>query len=694
MENDKNEYNWSDIILDLLDEIYPLLNLKHAELKDIKESIKSEKDILKRKQFLISDISGRIFLAVPLKVVDNEVFFRLPYNFDRAGYEWWGPNSLDSNIYVNISLDEENEEKYIVARHFQDLVEKDQDEDGDQGTSQIINLKNDKFGRMVFFPVDQYPFNGNESLYYLYEEPEKLEFERLSDELADILADVLPLYEDSDESELSLFKETTSKEINASEKIRKEQSGGSLPILENVKEEKEEKVWDNRVEDKAEEDRVEDKAEDDRVEDKVEEDKVEDNVEESKVEESKVEESKVEESKVEVEKESKKVEKENKVEEIVETKVKEEKGETVEERETEEKVKEKEVAEEKVEEKEVAEEKEAKVEEKEAKVEEKEVEEKEAKVEEKEAKVEEKEVIEEKEAKVEEKEAKVEEKEAKVEEKEAKVEEKEAKVEEKEAKVEEKEVKVEEKEVEVEEKEAKVEKKEVEDEKEVVEDKVTKVDNSIEERTDTGTETMVDFVLSEQLQDKIELNEGLMEGPNPSKKYIFYPTQIRGYEWLNDNSAYPIKIKDRVFPTVEHYIQFMKFFSGLSKEDKNNKNLLKDVYDSIIKVTAKEARQMVSTNGSLRRFMVNFKDQEWNKQKNKVVYYGRIHKVLSNLSLKERLNRLKSYSINHRVVSMPSNHSKKNWNTILGGSVFYDADENRWYGGVEKDIWELIRDNE
>ena len=259
--------------------------------------------------------------------------------------------------------------------------------------------------------------------------------------------------------------------------------------------------------------------------------------------------------------------------------------------------------------------------------------------------------------------------------------------------------KVEEAKVEEEKVEEKVEGEKVEegvkDEKEkerLVEDKVDEIGTIAE--TETETVTIADFVLSEQLQDKIELNEGLMEGPNPLKKYIFYPTQMRGYEWLNDNSAHPIKIKDRVFPTVEHYIQFMKFFSGLSKEDKNNKNLLKDAYDSIIKVAAKEARQMVSTNGSLRRFMVNFKDQEWNKQKNKVVYYGRIHKILSNLSLKERLNRLKSYSINHRVVSMPSNHSKKNWNTILGGSVFYDADENRWYGGVEKDIWELIRDNE
>jgi predicted NAD-dependent protein-ADP-ribosyltransferase YbiA (DUF1768 family) len=203
-----------------------------------------------------------------------------------------------------------------------------------------------------------------------------------------------------------------------------------------------------------------------------------------------------------------------------------------------------------------------------------------------------------------------------------------------------------------------------------------------------------DAKISEELRDKIELREGLSDGPNPSKRYLFYPTQIRGYEWLNDSSSYPIRIKDRSFPTVEHYIQFMKFFSGLSKDDRNNKQLLKDTYDTIVNVTPSEARAMTSSKGSLRPKMSNFVDKEWNKQKSKVVYYGRIHKILSNPNLRERLMRLKPYNINHRVVSMPSNHSKKNWNTILGGSVFYDVDEDRWYGGVERDIWETIRDTE
>ncbi len=44
--------NWSEKVLDLLDDIYPNLDLRNAALKDIEAAIQAEKEPKQRQRFL------------------------------------------------------------------------------------------------------------------------------------------------------------------------------------------------------------------------------------------------------------------------------------------------------------------------------------------------------------------------------------------------------------------------------------------------------------------------------------------------------------------------------------------------------------------------------------------------------------------------------------------------------------------
>jgi predicted NAD-dependent protein-ADP-ribosyltransferase YbiA (DUF1768 family) len=747
---------WFEIVLDLLDELYPTLDLRHAELKDIEKSIKEESDPLKRKRYLITDIHGRIFNAVPLLIVGTEVLFRLPMDPNTPGYEWWGPNDLNPEKYVSITLDEQNEERYIVAKPFLSMVglELESQEDDEENssekpcTSEIINIEGDKFGRMVFEPINIYPYNtgGNQDLFYLYEEPTKLDLNRLPAEFADTvveLMDEIGIYNpnlnpvDEPKPETQDEQISQSREVKSPVIIRKkskpltpqlnsesdpqlearpmllnELPEEQLPISEQLDAQLLEAPEKPQTEPKQEEYPVAKPKIVLKIQPKspkqselnvnggiaqvplvnqetpvsstlpplsahplstppsseppsfasVQAPAVVENIESAKVADvattvrdktaagdSSDKTAAVDSGdKTAVDSGDKAAAGDSEKTPLIATDVEVVNDTPVE-------------------------------------------------------------AINHQTQTLEKQQIKEQKQEQQLEIEPTGTASKTVTNTENEDKM-------------------LAEPKKV-DEGQVVDVEqhapVTSVNiglahaaKNVEEKAEENKQgpTLEDFQgyqdpsaatlytnepekeeivleLTGELQDTIELREGLSDGPIPSERYLFYPTQVRGYEWLNDNSPHPIKIKERSFPTVEHYVQFMKFFSGLEKEQRTNRKVLQEAYDKIVSSSAKDARALVSNGGELRSKMVNYRDENWNRQKNKILYYGRIHKIFSHPNLRERLLRLKPFRIHHRVVSLPKNLPKKSWNTVLGGSVFYDPEENRWYGGVEKDVWEQIRDS-
>ena len=174
-----------------------------------------------------------------------------------------------------------------------------------------------------------------------------------------------------------------------------------------------------------------------------------------------------------------------------------------------------------------------------------------------------------------------------------------------------------------------------------------------------------------------------IEGPKGYGKYIFYPTADREYQWLNDTSYYEISVQDLTFPTIEHYYIYMKFIYGLPQPI--DKTLAEKGYHIILEQKAvNHIKDLTSETGPLRQYMTNFKNSSWNREKDRVLYYGRMQKIAQHPELKKFLKHTGSTWI-IRKVKTPGKIPLDKLSQFLGSAVYYDDRTNKWYGGSTYD---------
>ena len=97
------------------------------------------------------------------------MLFDLPYDVsDAKGPNfWWDPVGLNPNKYMITNSKEEthlesepNQGKMVISKK---TLEKFKRNLVENGTSEVINIKDDTFGRKIFQSVDKYPFGGSEN---------------------------------------------------------------------------------------------------------------------------------------------------------------------------------------------------------------------------------------------------------------------------------------------------------------------------------------------------------------------------------------------------------------------------------------------------------------------------------------------------------------------------------------------------
>jgi predicted NAD-dependent protein-ADP-ribosyltransferase YbiA (DUF1768 family) len=166
---------------------------------------------------------------------------------------------------------------------------------------------------------------------------------------------------------------------------------------------------------------------------------------------------------------------------------------------------------------------------------------------------------------------------------------------------------------------------------------------------------------------------------------IYYPTKNPELNWLNDSSPHSITIDNMSFPTLEHYYSYMKFLFGL--EEPLNKDILSFGYKKIIsKSSMNKVKKITGSKGMLRHFMKNFNNKKWDAKKDKILFYGRLFKVKQHPELQAKLVDLHDKKIYKKVKSVGS-IPKNKLDKFLGSDIYYDNEEDKWYGGTGQDKW-------
>jgi len=132
----------------------------------------------------------------------------------------------------------------------------------------------------------------------------------------------------------------------------------------------------------------------------------------------------------------------------------------------------------------------------------------------------------------------------------------------------------------------------------------------------------------------------------------------------------------------------MKFFSGL--DDQNDK--IKELgYQRVLEERdVHKVKNLTKVGGELRKYMKDFQNSTWNRQRDQILFYGRLHKILQHLKIKTALSNTGPALIYKRVKNLGS-ISKIRYKEILGSSVYYDAHSEKWYGGTKPDPWMILK---
>ena len=138
----KLETIFSTHIFDYNKQIYSIYKLKAPTKAQLVSSMKHS-NLQLRPRFLTTDKVGRLFNSIPIAISGDNILFSLPYNAEDSENFWWPPRGLDPIKYTNIP---------------RDLMSQTTLQEG--GTDEMINFKDDPYGRKIFMAVNVYPFGG------------------------------------------------------------------------------------------------------------------------------------------------------------------------------------------------------------------------------------------------------------------------------------------------------------------------------------------------------------------------------------------------------------------------------------------------------------------------------------------------------------------------------------------------------
>jgi len=171
--------------------------------------------------------------------------------------------------------------------------------------------------------------------------------------------------------------------------------------------------------------------------------------------------------------------------------------------------------------------------------------------------------------------------------------------------------------------------------------------------------------------------------------YLYYPTADKNYRWLNDTSHHSVRIDKLSFPTLEHYYHYMKFISGLPQPIDQDK--AEFGYQKILEEkSANRVKNLTKDGSELKSLMTEYQNKYWNSQKDKILLFGRLHKLLQNPEIKTYLYGTEGAWILKKVKNI-GNISPEKLGDILGSSVYYDIVKDKWFGGFQEDPWMTLR---
>jgi len=184
------------------------------------------------------------------------------------------------------------------------------------------------------------------------------------------------------------------------------------------------------------------------------------------------------------------------------------------------------------------------------------------------------------------------------------------------------------------------------------------------------------------------------DGISGKGKYVYYHSSGPSENlWLDNTSDHSITVNGRLYPTVEHYYNFMKYLHGVGRPSSSISA------DDALQMILEEpdplkVRKMTTRSGILGKAMYYDYDK-WLNSKDMYLYSGRLQKLLDHPSLKDKLLKTLGYDIRERIPTLNiTGHTSAEINKALGAAVYYDKKMKQWYGNPDReDTWVKIRNN-